>query len=452
MKKNRLQLDFTLTTAEERSAFVSTYLKSDTFKKVPPTQEELELMGDFVLWGKTQDGESYVQKNEIQIETRKKTWQKKEPESLEALLESPTFSENFFVEPTAAHHTTPRSTFSRKAALREAPPSIRPVLEDLFKRIDQIELLTALYDLKTGKRTTEIRPALLQSFTPEEVAAAEQKAQDLSQFRYLKLRHLLVELRREQYTIRDFYKAQLQSHGLAGAPLDLSDTNPVFEAEIPVFPLGIATEALPIFPEDGELFPKKLTESQVAQATKLLWKKRDLYPLVCGRPNTRFFDFRNLEHVYELFGLFFELEDAAAISRSTSTLGALLTTLDYYIRTADLTPVQKEILGQKVRKVCNQEIARSINAKYGKSYTPNYISTIFRQKIIPRINAAAARHEKIVENLAFPENFKKCSLCGKTLLVSTDYFMHKSRSNDGFSARCKVCDKMQRNLKKEGGV
>lgn len=448
MTKNRLRLDFSLDSATDRAAFLEKYLRTDEFVRHPPTTDELTQMGDYILWGKDIDGESAVQKNEIQIETRNKTWQKKEAESLDALLESPTFSENSLLEPTEARHTIPRTVFSRQEIRREAPPHLLPVFEDLFKRIDTLELLVALYDLRTGKRTREVRPELLRRFSEEELEAARHKAESLSQYKYLKLKHLLVELRREQYTLKDFYKSQIQLKGNHGAPLNIDDAKPLFDVEVLVFPVGVATKELPIFPKDGDLGPEKLSEEEISRAIHLLWEKRELFNVVSAQPKSRFFDFRNLEHVYELFGLYFELEDAAALEHITPTLRGLLETLWFYVRTADLSDVQKEILDLKIKKTPNQEVAAIVNKKYGKSYTTNYISTIFRQKIIPRINSAATRHEKVVENLCFEENFKKCTCCGKTLLISTDNFIRKNLSKDGFATRCKICDRNERNKKK----
>jgi hypothetical protein len=89
-----------------------------------------------------------------------------------------------------------------------------------------------------------------------------------------------------------------------------------------------------------------------------------------------------------------------------------------------------------------------VNKKYNKSYTANYISTIFRQKIIPHINETVSLHAKIIENLSFPENFKKCNGCGKVLLIDSQNFVRKSRSKDGFATRCKNCDKDERKKKK----
>ena len=89
-----------------------------------------------------------------------------------------------------------------------------------------------------------------------------------------------------------------------------------------------------------------------------------------------------------------------------------------------------------------------VNKKYGKSYTANYISTIFRQKIIPRINDSARFHALIIENMCFEENFKKCSNCGEWLLIDAENFVRKARSKDGFSSKCKKCDRAERQNKK----
>jgi hypothetical protein len=139
-----------------------------------------------------------------------------------------------------------------------------------------------------------------------------------------------------------------------------------------------------------------------------------------------------------------ELEDAEKEADISSNLSALLRTLHFYIDHADLNDIQKEILMMKLNKKKNVDIAWDINHKYGKTYTPNYISTIFRQRIIPRINDAAVMHKEIISNIFFPENFKCCSTCGELKLRCPENFTRKSRANDGFSSRCKVCEKKAR--------
>jgi hypothetical protein len=127
-----------------------------------------------------------------------------------------------------------------------------------------------------------------------------------------------------------------------------------------------------------------------------------------------------------------------------SNLRYLLDTLQFYIDQAELSDIHLEILNMKLNKKKNSDIAWDINHKYGKTYTSNYISTIFRQRIIPRINDAATYHEKVIGNIFFPEEFKTCCHCGETMLRDPDNFTRKSRSTDGYSSRCKKCEKEAR--------
>ena len=96
----------------------------------------------------------------------------------------------------------------------------------------------------------------------------------------------------------------------------------------------------------------------------------------------------------------------------------------------------------------NIDIAGYINKKYGKSYTANYISTIFKQKIIVKINEAVKLHQDTIENCFFKENFKRCTDCGRILLLDGRNWVKKSRSKDGFQNRCKRCE---RELRKKKG-
>jgi hypothetical protein len=125
-------------------------------------------------------------------------------------------------------------------------------------------------------------------------------------------------------------------------------------------------------------------------------------------------------------------------------LEGLLDTLQFYVEQAYLTDIQREILDMKLRKIKNTDIAWDINHKYHKTYTSNYISTIFRQRIIPKINEAAVYHEKVISNIFFEEEFKECSSCKEIMLRDADNFTRKSRANDGFSSRCKRCEKKAR--------
>lgn len=442
MAANRLHLDFTINGTNDRKNFVDAYVQRPEFQRVPLTEDELETIANYILWGKDSDGMNCTQRGEIQIETRNKTWQRDDTESLDAMMESPTFNEASLRRPTEARTKIAREVFDRQKALDECPAHMRPVFKELFERIDKLEMSIHFYEFAHGKRKEPPRTSLTKRFTEAEVDAARAVSEKWSQFKYLKQRHLIVELRREQFTLRDSY---IERHTRHTPPEpDLDPTNLDLDAEIPVFPLGLVGAPFSelVFRDKTRLNPHEYTEEELDKLIHHYWNKKSQ-----SRP-VLFFDFEELEHVYELLGILEELKDSAPTAHLESNLDKFLDTLKYYVALADLTEVQQEILDLKIDKVKNSDIAAKINAKHGKSYTANYISTIFRQKIIPQINNAARFHALIIENMSFEENFKKCHGCGEWLLIDAENFVRKSRSKDGFSTKCKRCDRNDRQLKK----
>lgn len=442
MAQNRLHLDFTISGTSDRKDFVDHYVQRPEFISKPLSEDELETIANYILWGKDDDGLNCTQRGEIQIETRNKTWQRDDTESLDAMMESPTFNEASLRRPTEARTRIQREVFDRQRALAECPAHLVPVFEELFTRIDKLELSIHFYEFAHGRRKEEPRAALVKRFSESEVEAAKQIASKWNQFKYLKQRHLIVELRREQFTLRDTYIDKHQRH--TPPEPDLDPVHLDFDVEIPVYPIGLVGTPFSnlIFKPAADLNPFTYTEKELDTLIHLYWDKTS-----SPRP-VLFFDFGELEHIYELFGQLNELEEEIDMLPLESNLKKLLDTLKYYITLTDLNEVQSEILDLKINKVKNQDIALYINKKYSKSYTANYISTIFRQKIIPQINETARFHALILENMCFEENFKKCNGCGQWLLIDAQNFVRKSRSKDGFSTKCKKCDRADRQRKK----
>jgi len=91
-------------------------------------------------------------------------------------------------------------------------------------------------------------------------------------------------------------------------------------------------------------------------------------------------DFTNDAHVLNLYIQRADLMDASAEDPGQiyGAAGAVVKTLIYYEECANLTPLQKDLLELKLRKVSNLNIAAMLNEKYNKSYNENYISTIYR--------------------------------------------------------------------------
>lgn len=440
---NRLSLNFNLTYIDERRDFVEEYLTKPQFESKPPTHSELETIANYILWGKERStNRNIVQEGSIQIATRAGLWDANaaKVESLDSLLTQPGFTEQQILSTEAPKYKYPKETFSRSIARRTASPEALAILEQLWKEIDSLELELNYYDLMHGKRTKPPREELLSLFDESTQQSLKESAAHLNQFQYLKKRHLLVELRREQYTIKDLYRPIKSLHSAPST--QLSQSISTIETDYPVAPIGLIgglSIQEKLFPKDRYPIPSDFTQEELKTILQFYWARA---------LQTNTYDFRNPEHVGKTFEQFQQL-DSERNDDILSNSNNFLNTLQFYIARADLSDIQREILDFKLRKVSNPDIAQYINKKYNKSYTINYISTIFRQKIIPQICAAAQIHAEIIENLTFPENFKKCKTCGRILLISPINFVKKSRSPDGYSTQCKICDREARIKSKE---
>lgn len=448
--KNRLRLNFSLETVEERKNFLEEYLKSPQFQKNPPNENELETIANYLLWGKDSSGKAVGK--DLNIKTKKGTWDKKENiESLDELQTQINFNEGALKDLKSPSSITKikKQTFSRKEALQKAPPYILDQLKALWREIDEVDLLINYYDLKTGKRINPIREELLNRFTKEEQEKIQKAANKLNPFSYLKKRHQLVELRRDQFVYKDFYNwtinpASTFFYSPEGEKLTL-------DFNFKVLPFGLLGKNKTL----NRIFelnpnPKTFSKEELKIINDYYWKTEEDRK---ARDSKNHFDFRRLEDVYQLLQFYLELKNEEKESQEQhqieNNLGDLFRTLEFYLQLADLTDVQKKILNLKVRKYPNEVIKNIVNQEYGKSYTTNYISTIYRHKIIERVNAAAEFHEEIIGNLWFPENFKKCATCGEVLLLNSRNFIRKSKSKDGFNSRCKFCERRIRQEKKK---
>lgn len=428
---NRLKLDFTLESAEDRANFVNSYIVQ--FSDL--SFEEAQTIAEYMLWGKDENGVP------VGIDTGLETrWSKpNEAESLDAVLENPAFANTQLRELNdAVVLKKTRDTFDREEALKEAPENLKQTFKELWKNIDETELKINFYELKVGKREKPPRKELVRRFTEEEVERIRAAAQKLNQYEYLKLRRRIRELRTEQFTIRDSYRA---TFNITQAIYTPKETSFVFDCDIDVLPLGVKEGQIGDLIFNTNFDPAALNEKQLNLISKFIWKKKDV--------NSKYvFDFRDLEAVYQLYLFKEEFKDRLMQINYDhiveNNLQALLDTLTFYEQIADLTDIQREILTLKEQKKKNQDIANYINKKYGKSYTANYISTIFRQKIIVKINEAVKLHQDTIENCFFEENFRKCTKCGRVLLLDSRNWVKKSRSKDGFQNKCKRCEREDR--------
>ena len=405
-----LKFNYNLQTQEERAQFVSENESSLS------TIRDAQLAADYILWGGKGEGD-------FKLRSR---WSQKEPESLEALLERPTFSEAALALPPSK---TPHQNLDREFERSRSDPQTLETLESLWSQIDEIELKLNFWELKTGKRQNPPRPSLLGRVSPYIKARLQSEAEALTPQSYNSLKALLVELRQTQYTLRDSYAAphMVQSYQI---PVDI-------DVPIDGLPSGLKRDdTLSSILFNLDPLPNPFIIPDPALLMKRIWRTQD--------PTSIYIDFRDLETLHYL--ITFREELKAADSNTDARF--ISDTLEFYIEFSNLEPSYREILDFKSQKLENQRIRLIINQKYGKNYSENYISTIYRQKILKAISEAVESHRRLLENLVYPENFKRCNTCGRLLLETTDNFMKKAKSSTGYNGRCKKCEKEKRQAKK----
>lgn len=434
MPTNRLHLDWNLTLKSERATFAQSYL--ETLKN--PTPEELETISNYILWGKNslteKDGPARLKDDGIFLESK---WNGSTPiESLDELTESPSFSENDLLPLSAPVPKKVREIFSREEARKHASPTILENLEALWYQIDTTELTLNFYELAHNKRKNPPRQSLLDRLSTEEIDAARAKSAKLNQRTYLKLKHQLIDLRQQQYNFQDTYHHVLTP--LKMKPYQESGSSSEFGADITIKPLGLNARGLfdklyqKVFNKAHFPEPDEFSAADLKSLGRLLWKNNG---------TKKIFDFGEVDHLSKLVAMWDELEDKAEESEG---LRIFLDTARVYISLAQLDPKEELILNMKKKKKSNEEIRQAIEKKFGHSYQTNYISTLYCKKVLVKIAAAAKFHREVCENLFFPENFKKCKDCGRVLLLDERNWVRRKRSNDGFSPRCKRCEKIKR--------
>lgn len=109
-------------------------------------------------------------------------------------------------------------------------------------------------------------------------------------------------------------------------------------------------------------------------------------------------------------------------------------------------PMLYDIMRDKTDGLQNNEIQARLEEKYGHTYSVEYISSLFNNKI-PKLIADTAEAQELIYHYTFIEKgaWKRCNRCGQVKLLHSRFFSkNSSSSKNGFYSICKDC----RNKKK----
>ncbi len=364
------------------------------------SQKDLELCTNYVLYGKDKDGTSMVDKKLIYIKSKHNSYQRQEPLSLEALLEDPNFEESQLKEPTNIYKKIKPSIDKEK--VKDIPGMV-----ELWEEIDKLD---QFIQIQEGK----VKP--------------ESPVKKVDSKTLYTLKHTLIDLRRQQYILKDSQFPEIQPRKNYS---QFYSNSADYQVNYQVFPIGVMKDEHDIRFTEPWRDNSSTAVRNIEEEIKQLNKEGKFY-----------FNFLDKNHIYQLCLYYYEVKDLAR-KHPDSLLNNLLLTLDFYIDKAHLSPQQRLILEDKKRRMKNEEISIHLFEELGIHHQENYISTIWN-KTCKLVAAAANLHydEWLARN--YDKAWKICGCCGKKLLRDTRNFVRKNNSYDGLTLRCKQCDKKKR--------
>lgn len=391
-------LDFTIETSNERRDFIASKDLSQL------TNKELELCSNYILYGKdpNKDMTSVVDRKEVQIPTKFSSYNKKEPISLDALLESPTFNENL-LNPKPTIYKKVKPTIDKEKAKNI------PGMKELW---EQIERTQQTLDENIGKKER----------------TKDSKILNQKEIYYLK--HHLIDLRKQQYYLMDSVYQTLPPIQNKGQYYDnIAD----IQMNYMIFPRGTMRD------ENDEWFKNpRLDKINKAKSTDKELEKIE-------KSEKPYFNFLNKDHIYHLILSYWDIKTNIQLIPD-SPLYNLLWTLDFYIEKANLNEQQKLIVRDKKLRLLNRDIAKNLLKELGIYHQENYISTIWN-KITQQIADAVELNYDEWLSKDYDKAWKTCNTCRRELLRDSRNFVRKSRSSDGLTNCCKQCDKKRRENK-----
>ena len=216
------------------------------------------------------------------------------------------------------------------------------------------------------------------------------------------LKKQLIEMRKDQYVLRSTFKKHVNCmNGIKGMPkVDLSETITIDEKG-EVHSTGVIN-----------LYDPRHVSALLCHYATL---KEDLYA----------------KFTSDAYYLMIDLEDL----------------IDKYIK--DKYPIYFKILVYKIDGLQNSQIKDLLKEEFNTTYSQEYISHLWRQKI-PTIIAEAAADEYLNWYYSTQEKgkWKICSKCGQKKLINSRFFSKNKSSRDGFYSICKECRKIKYQEKK----
>ena len=364
----RIELDYNIVTAEDRCA------ATHQIDFTRASTRDVERAANYILYGKSLKGNALPEAKEIN--TKHSTWKKKDPESLDALMENVLFDEQT-LKPAGQRspYTNPKPTIDK------VKDAAIPGMADLWKAIADVEEFF------------------------------EQEKEQGKSLKVYYLRHLIIDLRKEQYVLKAAYRPVMHSTVSI-------DTSP---HEIDWFAdSGYAVEPLMVSVDNTEYLGRDDWH----------WRTVAEHTVNLSDPS----------HIYHILDNYSALRHQV-YDNPTSTTAFLLHAVEALVSKTKLTPARFHILVRKVDHASNEVIAAELREKFGLDYAFNYISTIWTKEICGAIARTGEIDKDEWQARNHPHKWKTCIRCHTHKLRDLRFFATKRNTYDGLNPICRDCAK-----------
>ena len=384
-----------------------------------PTPLELEQMGSYILYGKDENGYNAVQRGEITDGNRRYGSFKKMDDkllSLDEMLENP-MADQQSLRPASqkSNYTKKKPTISRPKYDKKTGEMIDPGdsdipgMQELWERIDHLEHVVAINE---GKAPMDDDTYTLIK----------------DNYRLYQLKHMLIDVRRHQYYLKDSYKPTLHFQAIDRPRTQYYDWTCDCFYWMPY-----------------EKWQARINNALLSSISKNIEDyetcERDNKIEVKWIVKRHTFNWENPLHVRALINNYDALYDQFHEKVDTYGWTALLD-FERYRAMANLTELREYILQQKLERTQYSDLIQNLQIKYGIKYNENHLCTILSREIPEKIAQAAQKYHLLLDT---PEDQKKlCKKCGRMLPVHELFFVHNKSRKDGFSGVCKECEKRRR--------
>ena len=410
--KKAYTLDYSIQRDTDRVAAVKQILSQ---LEKPPTPDQLDQMGSYILYGKDEEGYNAVQRGQVTDgHKRYATFKKKDDKnlSLDQLLQNPsTNQQDLHPANIRRPYTNPKPVinhpkFDKKTGeLLDPGDSDIPGMRDLWQSIERIEKLVAINE---GK----LPPDENTYFLPDS-------------YRLYQLKHQLADLRKHQYYLKDAYKPTIHFMAADKPRAQFVDwTADSF--------YWVTQQQWQQKVDDALLssISKNLKDYEVRQDGMIKWVVRQ-----------HTFDWENPAHIRALINNYQALYEY--MHEKFQTYGrTLIFDFQRYRQMCNFSPIRNALLDMKIKKMVYPEIIEELLARFGLKYNENYLSNIFAREIPNAIAITAKKNRLLIETPI--EEQKACIRCGRVFPRDTVFFGVNNSRKDHFSSVCKECEKKRR--------